>query len=205
MSSSTSVDVNYLSLTAAGQWVQDAGSDHPSNVAFPADHRLLPDNPLQYASILKLTGGVVIELDALVVGQGKENSVDINNGSKVILHGEFGTSTPAQGNQIFSVKGGSILSLFGILKGSGNRLNADILIDQWSDQSYAGSVVDLTSAKHETGRKIRVVWRYGASKIVGDIDLQRWESIKLTAYWHFKRAVRLVSGIKLGERGPSWL
>lgn len=166
---------------------------------------LLPSNPTQYSAILKICDDSTQSLTNLVVEQGYESSVDINVHTVATLQGTFGNSTPGVGNQLFSVKGGSTAYLSGIIKGSGNRLGADILIDNWSDQSFNGSKVDLTNLKHETGRKVKVVFRCGASTIVGDCEKLVWESIKLTAYWWLKWIVRKVMGIKLGVKGPFWL
>jgi hypothetical protein len=85
----------------------------------------------------------------------------------------------------------------------------DLVADEWSDQDYRGSTIDITKAHHVLqefeDRKIRVVYRFFASTIIGDCEKLYWESAKLTAYWWIKWMVRKISGIKQGERGPSWL
>jgi len=211
MSSSTSIDVNYLSYacdtSGTCAWSLSAGSPYIVQVPAPADNStaFLPSNPTSFASILKLADSANITLTNLVVDQGVECSVDANNKVNATVVGTFGNSTNGVGNQIFSVKGGSTLVIKGTLKGSGNRLNADILVDNWSDQDYDGSTVDLTYAKHETGRKLNVVYRIGASKIIGDCNKLLLPSIGLTAYFYLKLLVRKVMGIKQGQKGPSWL
>jgi len=211
MSSSTSTDTNYLSYACDtqgdGAWSLNAGSPNITQVPTPTDNStaFLPTNPTSYASILKLADRANITLTNLVVDQGVECSVDVNNNVTATISGVFGNSTLGIGNQIISVKGSSNLFIQGTLKGSGNRLNADILVDNWSDQSYGGSTVDLSAAKHETGRKLNVVYRIGYSKITGDCNKLIFQSIGLTAYFFVKLFVRTVMRIKVGTKGPSWI
>jgi len=211
MSKSTSIDVNYLSYACDTQgtcaWSLSAGSPDIVQVPAPTDNStaFLPPNSTSFASILKLADSANITLTNLVIDQGVECSVDANNKVNATVAGTFGNSIPGIGNQIFSVKGGSNLTIKGTLKGSGNRLNADILVDNWSDQDYSGSTVDLTYAKHETGRKLNVVYRIGASKIIGDCNKLLLPSIGLTVYFYVKLLVRKVMGIKQGQKGPSFL
>lgn len=206
MGSSTSIDVNYLSLGGDGLWTLFAGSPVPARTAFPQNGIIEPDNPQQFASCLKFSSAAVTTLTGIRVSQGSECAVDVNNHVNVKLDGIFGTENNTFGDQVISVKGGSVLVISGILKGTGHRLNAEILIDQWSDQSYNGSTVDLTYLNHITGHKIQVVKRYGASTIIGfNYKVLVWMSIKLTAYWWVKWLVRKFCGIKVGQRGPSWI
>jgi hypothetical protein len=208
MSNSTSIDVNYMSVSNTGQWVQDAGSPNPINVPVPTNWDWSNIDGSKYASLLKLSGYYTGLLTGLVIPQGKECAVDINNHANVTVKGFFGSNTakPA-GDQIFSVKGGSSAVIYGILLGAGGRMNADILVDNWSDQSYNGSTADLSSLVHISGRKINVVKRYFASKVtLGDhAQVLVLMSVGLTVYWWFKWLVRLIMGIKVGQRGPSWL
>jgi len=206
MSSSTKVDVNYISCSN-GVWGMNEGGPNPTSCAPLADGAVLtPANPTSYASILKLCDNSTVTLKGLVVEQGSEGSVDINNHATVNLQGTFGNSAGG-GNQIFSIKGQSSAVIAGTLKGSGNRQGADLVCDEWSDQAYGGSSVDLTNAKHETGRKLVVVKRYGASNVTLGLNAQVavLPSIELTAYWWLKWTVRKVTGIKVGQKGPSWL
>ena len=211
MSKSTSIDINYLSYACNTQntcvWSLSAGSPDIVQVTAPVDNStaFLPSNPTSFASILKLADNAIISLTNLVVDQANENAVDANNKVSATLEGVFGNSTPGIGNQIFSVKGSSSVSIIGTLKGAGNRLNADVLVDNWSDQDYGSSTVDLTQAKHETGRKINVVYRIGSSKIIGNCNKLLLPSFGLTVYFYIKLIVRKVMGIKQGQKGPSWL
>ena len=211
MSKSTSIDINYLSYACDGQgtcaWSLSAGSPDIKLVLKITDNSkdFLPPNPTSYASILKIADNAIITLEGLVIEQGSECSVDINNNATAVVEGVFGSSVNGTGNQIFSVKGKSVVSIRGILKGAGNRLNADILVDNWSDQNYSGSVVDITDAKHETGRKLNVVYRIGSSKIIGECNKLLWPSIQLTIYFYIKLLVRNIMRIKQGQKGPSFL
>lgn len=208
MSSSTQIDVNYLSVAAysgVNQWTLFAGSDRVTGATFPEDGVITPENPTQYASILKVADNANINLKNLTISQGRECAVDINNHVITMLDGTFGSDADGVGNQIFSIKGSSAVIIAGILKGAGNRLGADVLVDNWSDQAYGGSLVDLTNAKHATGRKIKVVKRFFASKVTGDVEILYWQSVKMTAYWYLKLVVRKILKIKVGQKGPSWL
>jgi hypothetical protein len=212
MSRSTSIDINYLSYACDSQgtcaWSLSAGSPDIVQVPAPAyndDNAFLPPNPTNFASILKLADSAVITLHCFAVEQGRECSVDVNNKVNATIRGVFGNSTNNIGNQIFSVKGNSNVTIVGTLKGAGNRLNADILVDNWSDQDYNGSTVNIVNAIHETGRKLNVVYRIGSSKIIGDCNKLLWQSIQLTAYFFIKLIIRKVMGIKQGHKGPSFL
>jgi len=211
MSKSTSIDINYLSYACNTQgtcaWSLSAGSPDIVQVPTPTDNStaFLPSNPTSFASILKLADSANITLTNLIVDQGVECSVDANNKVTATVDGIFGNSTNNIGNQIFSVKGGCNITIKGTLKGSGNRMNADILVDNWSDQDYSGSSVDLTQAKHESGRKLNVVYRIGSSKITGDCNKLLLPSIGLTLYFYLKLLVRTILKIPQGTKGPSWL
>jgi len=211
MSKSTSIDINFLSYACDKQgtcaWSLSAGSPDIVQVPAPTDNStvFLPPNPTSFASILKLADTAIISLSGLIVDQGVECSVDANNKVSAVIEGTFGNSTNGIGNQIVSVKGSSSITIKGTLKGAGNRLNADILVDNWSDQDYGSSTVDLTQAVHETGRKLNVVYRIGSSKIIGNCNKLIWPSIQLTVYFYIKLLVRKVLGIKQGQKGPSFL
>lgn len=202
---STRPDLNYLSISG-GFWAQYDKNGAGVPVEFPANGILDPVNSLDYTAILKISGGEVVELSKIMVAQGRECSVDINNHAKAKLSGVFGTMADGVGDQIFSVKGAASAEISGTICGSGKRLKADIIVDQWSDQSESGSVVDMTNTTHVTGRKIRVVKRYGASKVSGqNIEILVFNSILLTGYWWIKWITRKIMGIKLGQKGPSFL
>jgi len=212
MSQSTSIDINYLSYACDSQgtcaWSLSAGSPDIVQVPTPAyndDNAFLPSNPTNFASILKLADSAVITLHCFAVEQGRECSVDVNNKVVATISGQFGNSVPNTGNQIFSVKGGSNVTIIGTLRGSGNRLNADILVDNWSDQDYGASTVDITNAVHETGRKLNVVYRIGSSKVIGNCNKLLWPSIQLTVYFYIKLLARTILRIPVGTKGPSWL
>lgn len=205
MSASTRIDVNYLSIGADGCAI-DAGSPNVVNIPFPTDFDLSKIDGSKYASVLKISGRFVGEISNAIAPQGKECAVDINTLAVVTLQGQFGSSD-SSGDQIFSVKGGAKAIIKGVLYGAGNRMKADVLVDNWADLIYDGSTVDLTEASHVLGRKINVVKRYGASKVIlgknAKVDVIR--SIGLTIYWWAKCVVRAVLRIPKGTKGPSWI
>jgi len=208
MSSSTQTDVNFLSLNPEGNWTQNGGRPDQSIVDFPVDGKVNPENPTQYASLVKITSGLSVSLKGITVGQAAENAVDIQHGAKVSLQGTFGADAEGVGNQIFSVKGGSQAVLEGYIKGSGNRLGADIIVDTWSDQSFAGSVCDITDMVHISKRKIKVVKRYFQSKVIfhpENAEILVLQSIENTLYCWLKYVVRAVLRIPVDTKGPSWL
>jgi hypothetical protein len=212
MSKSTSIDINYLSYACDKQgtcaWTLSAGSPDMIQVQytnFEYSTHFSPPNPTSFASILKLADNAIISLSGLIVDQGVECSVDANNKVSAVIEGVFGNSTNGIGNQIISVKGGSSVTIKGTLKGAGNRLNADILVDNWSDQDYNSSTVDLTQAVHETGRPLNIVYRLGSSKIIGKCNKLMWQSLQLTGYYYIKLLVRTILRIPVGTKGPSWL
>jgi len=211
MGKSTQIDVNYLSYACDTNntccWSLCAGSQYIVQVPAPEDNSTAfsPANATDFASILKLADKASITLENVVATQGHECSLDANNKVHATVQGTLGVSTPKVGNQIVSVKGSSNVSLIGTLKGSGNRMNADVLIDNWSDQDYGGSTVDLTRCAHESGNAIKVVYRIGSSTIIGNCNKLYLYSIGLTLYFYLKLFVRTLLGIKPGQKGPSWL
>jgi len=210
MSQSTQIDVNYLSYACDSNntccWSLCAGSQYIVQVPAPTDNSTAfsPANASDFASILKLADNANINLSNVVAVQGSECSLDANNNVIATVQGTLGVDTPNVGNQIVSVKGGSNVTLNTILKGSGNRMNADVLVDNWSDQDYDGSVVDLTKCTHNTGREVKVVYRFFASTINGKCNKLYFYSLCLTLYWWAKYFIRLILGIKKGQKGPSW-
>lgn len=208
MSQSTSTDINYLSC-AENKWERFSGSAAPEVAEAPKgdDAILCVVDPRGYASILKICDHSIVKLNNLYVDQGRECSVDINNNAHAVLSGVFGQSWNEHGDQVFSVKGNSMAFINGVLRGQGHRLSADVLVDNWSDQDYRGSIVNLENASHITGRKIKVVKRFFASKVLlgKNARILWFNSALLTAYWWAKWTVRKVLGIKQGQRGPSWI
>lgn len=206
--STTRPDVNYLSVDLTNQWTRDAGSAQMHCVDTPTSWNLTGPglDGTNYMSILKLADGVVFTQKDLIVGQGNECSVDINNHATVDIVGDFGSDT-YQGNQLFSVKGGSAARISGVIRGSGNRMKADVLVDNWSDQSYNGSTVDITNLLHVSGRKINIVKRYLSSNVVHGPNARVLipQSLGLTIYWYVKFIVRKCMKIPLKAHGPSWL
>lgn len=208
MSSSTSIDVNYLSVSN-NIWGLFEGSPNSMGTTFPPTGIVMPVNPLSYASILKIADNSNVNLSNLTVDQGSECSLDINNHVIAILQGTFGNNTNGLGNQIVSIKGQSNVTLSGIIRGIGNRFKVHILVSNWSDQAYGGSTVDITNLKHQiAGQKLNIVYRFFADKITYSKDtasLCYFKSACFTSYWWLKYFVRKLMKIKLNEKGPSWL
>ena len=210
MNASTRPDVNYLSYSHNG-WALYAGSDRMRDGLTEDEVRELLKgldsiDGSKYASILKITGdGVFFMPLALTITQGNENCVDINNRAKMTLTGTFGHES-FQGDQLFSVKAGAWARIIGTIKGSGKRMKADIILDNWSDQNQDGSYLDITELKHETGRKIRIVKDLlkGIMKLGSNAEVLYPQSLGLTLYNITKKLIRLVLRIPNGKKGPSW-
>lgn len=203
MSDSTRIDINYISCSN-NTWGLDEGSPNPQPLSgLPADGKVIPVNRKAYASALKLCDNSVVTTTGLEVAQCNECALDVNNHATVDVKGTFG-SVEKFGAQTFSVKGGSVAKITGTLRGDRDK-GCDVLVDNWSDQSYNSSTVDLTYAVHEQGRKIKVMYRFFASKIIGDnVEKLYLKSAGLTFYWWAKWIIRKILGIKVGQKGPSW-
>lgn len=192
-------DRNYLSLNLDSV-VWYAGTPEEVQGEIPYPLHLLPADPKRWDSILKLSNRHKTSLYAVQVAQGKENVVDINNEtSGILIEGQFGV-TGEEGEQIFTIKGGSSDIL---LKGSVHSRGklADIYVGQWSDQSTAPSHhIDLSLLRHETGRPLTVILSRVNSPLRSillgrspDIALPanarvlKWASLGGLAYWWLKR------------------
>jgi hypothetical protein len=212
VSSSVRVDVNFLSLGEEGKtWVTYAGSEAAEIVE--NDETLLKllkqldQDREELASLLKISGRSFVDINGLNIGQGRECSVDINDRSTAVLSaGEYG-SRNLKGDQVFSVKGFSTAIISGVFRGRGKRNKADVLIDNWSDQDYRGSLVNLSRSRHEDGKPINVVLRYGASKVIlgENAKVLVPQSVGLTVYWWIKWTIRKILFIRVGQRGPKWI
>lgn len=208
MSSSTRTDINYFSI--GEQYVFFAGSDHPQTVdSIPTPPIFTPENPSQYAAILKASGSDKgIWIDSPVIAQGHENAIDINNRSKNIKYSNATIgATGENGDQVITIKGGSTdIQITGVLHTRGNRQSVDVDVGNWSDQSYNNSERITLNLTHVDGKKINV--RIGRAKnviLLGSCKQMVFASLVLKAYWWFKWLVRKVLKIPVGTKGPSWL
>jgi len=151
-------DQNYLSLdkehatfyagTDAWFWLAENG---------PIPTTLLPPNPKDWDSILKLSGRKNTTLRGLVVDQGKENSLDVNNrSSQCVLIGYWGAEGD-EGEQVITIKGGSHdITVGGNVYSRGT--DCDIEIGAYSDQSFATSYnIDLSALRRADGKPLTVV------------------------------------------------
>lgn len=187
-----------------------AGSDHPEVVdSVPNPPVFTPDNPSQYATILKTSGNInPISFDGAVIGQGHENSIDINNRCHDITHtnATIGVNGP-NGDQVITLKGGSRnIKISGIVHSRGTRQKVDVDIGNWSDQSYDNTQGVTFDLKHVDGKPINVrIGRAVNVTLLGDCKKMVFASLLLKCYWWFKWAVRKVLKIPVGTKGPSWL
>lgn len=204
MSQSTRTDRNFCSITGVnergepGPWiVVDWPDGHAAldrfdgSLPFSGDFTRV-ENPQQYASLLKVCDQFSGEISGVVLPCGAEGALDVNNNSHLVIHGEFGVG--GGGQRSVSVKGNSHLELIG------NVVSGPVLVDEWSDQDYRGSIVEITAPSAV------VIKRLGASDVSGvwaRTDI--FSSVTHTAYWLLKRAVRAICNIQQGQKGPSWL
>jgi hypothetical protein len=161
---------------------------------------IMPDHSLQYDDILKFSGVREVTALELTVAQGREDSVDMNNGcSDIDLRGDFGYG--GGGNQVITIKGGSKnISIFGCLHSRGKETDVDI--GNWSDQSYNKSEVVRLNLVHVDGKPVRVrIGRAKGVELIGKYEVSKFENFKLVAYWWIKWCVRKLKGIKVGESG----
>lgn len=191
MSSSTSIDNNFYSIFG----VTGQGID---------GQVYMPENPSQYAAILKVSHSTGIHGIALTVSNGQENSVDINVCKDMTLSGVYGLSG-VTADQCITIKGGSeSIYVAGVINCNGSR--ADVQIGDWSDQEDALSknvTLDLVRAD---GKPVKVqVGRATGIVLKGSCVRSWWSDFLLTAYWWIKLIVRKIMRIPIGTKGPSWL
>lgn len=150
-------DQNYLSLNENSiVWFAGTPEEHeePGPLAQPLE--LLPENPKSWDSILKCSGRNSERLTGVIVAQGKENSLDINNESyNLDFAGSWGY-VGNEGEQVITIKGGSRnIRLSGPVYSRGT--NCDIEIGCWSDQSFDASCdIDLWRLYSGRGQKLTV-------------------------------------------------
>lgn len=194
-------DCNYLSLNRDSV-VLYAGTDQEQPLdAIPYPVELVPEDPKQWDSILKVSGAVDLYVADARIAQGKENAIDINNrAAHLDITGDIGI-TGVEGEQVITIKGGSShVTIAGVVHSRGR--DCDIEIGAWSDQSTEVThTIGLSRLRHATGRPLTVVlgrvrqpWRAWIGKAPDDIWLPPgakvaiWGSIQEQAYWWSKRA-----------------
>lgn len=196
-------DINYFSINS-NSVVYNAGTDQEDDkgdIPIPLVLNLIPTNPKDYDSILKISGRHNLIVPSVLAAQGKENSVDINNEAAfIVLGGQWG-GVGDEGEQVFTIKGGShsiIISGEVISRGT----DTDIEIGCWSDQSTKPvSDIDLSGLYRSNGAPLRVVfgrvnqpWRVLLGKAPKDIKLPKnakidyFGSLGEMTYWWLKRA-----------------
>lgn len=197
MSSSTSIDVNFLSVTGNQQFI---GPSDLSDV-----------DGSKYASVLKLTDGIHDQtLHDLRVNNGVETSVDMDIATNMSVNGDFGLG-PQLGNNVLRAKGGySHIKFGGTLHSRGQRGGVDIELGDWMDQSYAvNKTCDLTGIlPHADGKGPNIVaigWVMPfTTKLGANCKQSYWQSFLLKAYWPTKWLIRTILRIPKGTKGPSW-
>lgn len=199
--SSTSIDVNYISLT-----------EEQARNGFLHDLDLSHVNGQDYSSLLKIShkNGIPIRGYNMKLPRGQENALDIEDCDDVDLQGEFGTDSLAGSEgQAITAKGGLCnAKLSGLIRGPAGRQNSHVQVGNWYDQNYRWSKNITLNFHHETLGTVNVVtgWVKPFSvKLKGECRWLVWESLKLKAYVLAKFAVRFVLRIKKGEKGPSWM
>lgn len=197
-------DFNYFSITNDAYTI-GAGGPNPQIVSeLPVDNKFTPENPEQYNDILKFSNRQGISLTGVQVSHGKEDCVDINNHcTNITLQGEFGVN--GNGRQCFTVKGGSEdIFISGVIHTPGN--STDVEIGNWSDQSYNLSKNVQVNLRRADGKPVRVRIGHAENVYLGaNCQKDIIGSLLMTAYWWIKWSIRKISGIKVGEKGPSWL
>lgn len=219
----TDIQNNFFSADAGGCGIGIGGA-HPLPLpanSFPADGIYDPSNatsvlakqlganptaPASYDAILKLSDSLSnVTLSKVQVVQGYEDSLNLNNHvNGVVVSGDF-SITGAPGLRVITVKGGCTnVTISGVIHQHGS--SEDVKVDDWSDQTYNGSTGITLNLIASDGKPVVVVARYGCGlSLQGGCKRNVIGSIGLTLYWWFKWTARKVSGIKVGQTGPSWL
>lgn len=193
-------DSNYLSINRdTVVWFAGTAEQHQGSI--PMDGKLLPAEPQAWDAVLKFSGRHNLQLGGLRVAQGRENAVDLNNECNgIALEGVFGVGG-GEGDQVFTVKGGTIDTLLkGTVESRGRKAIA--VLGCWSDQSTKPtSYVDMSMLRMKdasvpftvilgrVNRPLRSIL-FGRSPDIalppGAVIL-KWDSIKELAYWWAKR------------------
>lgn len=214
--SSTRIDVNYLSINDDRVYVLYAGRVDENGKPnfeyiekFPNPPVLTPTGSLNYASILKICHPTFpIEIDDLVLSQASENCLDIDDkvhGVK-LTNVNFGVGG-GQGDQVITIKGDATnIYISGVLHTRGKRGGVDVDIGNWCDQTYAMSKNIVLDLRHIDGKPVNVrIGRATNVTLRGSCKKMVWSSINLKIYWWVKWAVRKLFKIPVGVKGPSWM
>lgn len=161
----------------------------------------------QFSSLLKITHCRRVTGIQVLVPQGTENAMDLDDVESAVIDGHFGFG-PVKGDQVITIKGGCRnFRVTGILHSRGTR-SADIEIGNWFDQNQRLTSSGILDFRHADGGKIRVAigWVVPFSvKLRGACTYALLPSLKIKAYFLTKYVVRSVLRIKQGQKGPSWL
>lgn len=164
-------------------------------------------NPATYDAILKVSDNTSnLTLTGVSVAQGYQDSLNLNNhASSNHIVGDFAMSGPA-GLRVITIKGGSSNNVIaGVIHQAGT--SETVKLGDWSDQSYDLSTNnDLSGLVMADGSPVTVaVGRATSTKLPANCKVLWVTSIELKLYWWVKWLARKITGIKVGQIGPSWL
>lgn len=162
---------------------------------------------------LKLSHSQHIIGTGLKIAQGQENSVDMNVCEDVDIAGDFGlpdaSGKKGRADQVFTIKGGSKrIRVAGKVFSEATRGKAQVVVGEWSDQSYVpSSQVTLDLFSHTVEPVYYATGWVVPFTVHGKTGMKWlfWESVGHKIYWVTKWLVRLVLRIPQGTKGPNWL
>lgn len=174
-------DYNYFSIS--NNITNCTGS---VGVLIPKSPVFKPDNPKQFASIVKIcdkTSNLI--LNNFSANQGNEGVIDIANGTNnIIINGVFG-ELGQNGDRVISEKGGCNNTMIsGIVKSRGK--NYDVIRGSWCDQNYNKATNATYNLIHADGNPVRLVngWSDKANISSGsNIKVLFWWSLGFKIYY----------------------
>ncbi len=195
MPRTSKADANYFSISnGTYQWY--AGTDQAKPAEYPpAPFVLLPDSPQSWDAIAKVCDGTHgVHLNEVQIAQGRENSVDLNNGAyDISIVGDFGVDG-SEGDQCVTVKGGCHdVVIHGVIHSTGR--SAAVVVGAWSDQCLDRSYnLDFSHLTHSgPGPLTFILARCYNVKLPEGAKILRWRSLGYSLYWYGKWAA-----VKLG-------
>jgi hypothetical protein len=203
----TDTQFNYFSISGGKMAIGDGGPDPVQVAALPSPAYFQPANPGAYDAILKISDGTAgLAISGASISQGHEDSLNLNNAaSDITVAGGF-SSQGNPGLRVITVKGGcKNVTISGTIHQHGT--DADVVLGDWSDENAAASsVVNLSGLYMVDESRVSVIVGHCAWPKLGPQLKVDWAgTVKIKAYWWFKRAVRAVLRIPIGQSGPTWL
>ena len=183
-------DNNYFSIF-------NGVSNLVGQVGVPVPPSLTPDNPTQYAAILKLSGvgtnNQAYSLEA--VSQGAEACCDCNNlASGLSIHSAQWGAPGQSGEHIFKIKGGAHDITFSGKVVSTSTKRGDITLGEWSDQSTEPVMrISFSGISTDGGRVLTVLVGHAAwptpAQLGSCCKVDLIGSIGAKTYWWGKYAL----------------